>query len=749
VAFAILASVSLPVLLGAQKSAGTPTPAELREAYARADRYGRESAARAFKLRVEANWIEGGRRFWYRNDLAGDRREFVMMDAGTGKKSPAFDHARLAEALGTATGSKVTAESLPFRTIEFLENPARVRFDVANQPYEADLATYAVTKGAARTRPRQPNPGPWRQNLWEPQERATESPDGNYTARIRDGVVVVKPKSGEEFVLSGKPEGTTYHSRLFWTPDSKRVISARVTPGDRKQVYLFESTPADGGPAKVMPRAYDRPGDKVDTFDLRILNVEARTETPVKADVVDYGELPAPRWRRDKRKFTYEKMDRGYGRWRVMEVDSVTGEARTLVDDDPTTFFDSTSMFVHYCRESDDIVWRSERDGWGHLYLTDGEGRIRNQITKGPWVVREVVKVDEAAKEIVFQASGREAGEDPYFIHYYRVNFDGSGLTLLTPGRGNHSAQFSPDGKTLIDTYSAVNQAPLHVLRRASDGRPIAEVERADLSSLLASGWRVPEPFVAKGRDGKTDIYGVVFRPSNFDPNRKYPVIEDIYAGPHDSFVPKSFSASHYDQSLAELGFIVVKIDGMGTRNRGKAFHDVAYKNIADAGFPDRILWMKELAKRDPAVDLSRVGVFGTSAGGQSSTGALLFHPEFYKVAVSSCGCHDNRLDKIWWNEQWMGYPVGKEYEAQSNITNAAKLKGKLMLMVGELDDNVPPESTYRLVDALIKANKEFEFLYLPGLRHTAGGSFGERKRRDFFVRHLMGVEPPDWNGGK
>jgi len=291
--------------------------------------------------------------------------------------------------------------------------------------------------------------------------------------------------------------------------------------------------------------------------------------------------------------------------------------------------------------------------------------------------------------------------------------------------------------------------APVHELRSGADGKLIATLEKGDIDGLLKNGVRLPERFVAKGRDGQTDIWGVIIRPTNFDPNRKYPVIENIYAGPQDSFVPKAFRPFYNMHRLAELGFIVVQIDGMGTSNRGKKFHDVCYKNIADAGFPDRILWMKAMAKKYPQADIDRVGVFGTSAGGQNSTAALLFHPEFYKVAVSSCGCHDNRIDKQWWNEQWMGYPVGPEYSASSNIDNAAKLKGHLFLFVSEQDRNVPPESTIRLVDALQKAKKEFDFMIFPGLDHSDGGTYGERKRRDFFVRWLHGVNPPDWNNAE
>jgi dipeptidyl aminopeptidase/acylaminoacyl peptidase len=284
--------------------------------------------------------------------------------------------------------------------------------------------------------------------------------------------------------------------------------------------------------------------------------------------------------------------------------------------------------------------------------------------------------------------------------------------------------------------------APISELRRSADGSLVMKLEEADTTDLDATGWKPPEVFTSKGRDGTTDIWGIIIRPMDFDPTVKYPVIEYIYAGPHDSFVPKTFSAYRSMQAYAELGFVVVQIDGMGTNNRSKAFHDVCWKNVGDAGLPDRILWMKDANKSYPYMDIDRVGIYGTSAGGQSSLGGLLFHPDFYKVAVSSCGCHDNRLDKASWNEQWMGYPVGPHYEEQSNITNAHKLEGKLLLILGELDTNVPPESTLRVVSELIKHDKDFDFIMVPGMGHSGGGAYGERKRREFFVRHLLGVEP-------
>jgi len=360
-----------------------------------------------------------------------------------------------------------------------------------------------------------------------------------------------------------------------------------------------------------------------------------------------------------------------------------------------------------------------------------------------------VVDVDAARRTIVFSANGMRPDEDPYFVHYYRINFDGTGLIALTDGPGTHSVTFSGDKQYYVDIWSRVDVPPVAQLRHASDAKVLLELERPSAAALVAAGWSPPEPFVAKGRDGVTDIYGVIVKPTNFDPAKKYPVIESIYAGPQAAFTPKAFSAFRPMQAQAELGFIVVQMDGMGTNYRSKAFHDVAWKNLADAGFPDRILWHKAVAAKYPWYDISRVGIYGGSAGGQNAMAALLFHPEFYKAAVAFAGSHDNRMDKIWWNEQYMGWPVGLEYSASSNVDNAWRLQSKLMLVVGELDTNVDPSSTFQAVDALIKAGKTFDFIFLPGAGHTEGGQYGERRRWDFFVQNLIGAAPPYRNTPK
>ncbi|MBM3496031.1 MAG: S9 family peptidase, partial [Armatimonadetes bacterium] len=456
----------------------------------------------------------------------------------------------------------------------------------------------------------------------------------------------------------------------------------------------------------------------------------------------DIGEL---RWEPDGKRVTFAYNQRGHQVLRIVAVDAATGQASAIVDEQSKTFIDyAGKRFVHYADATGEIVWMSERDGWNHLYLYDSRtGAVVNQITKGEWVVRGVERVDEAKRQIWLRLGGFHKGQDSYHIHYARVNFDGTGLTLLTDGDGTHTVTYSPDGRFILDSYSRVDMPPVTELRRADSGKLACLLERADASLLLKTGWKSPQRFVAKGRDGQTDIYGMIHRPTNFRPGRKYPVIEAIYAGPHSSHVPKGWSALHGAQVMAELGFILVQIDGMGTSNRSKAFHDVCWKNLADAGFPDRILWMKAAAKTRPWMDLTRVGIYGGSAGGQNALGGLLFHPEFYKVGVADCGCHDNRMDKIWWNELWMGWPVGPHYAESSNVTHAGKLQGKLMLVVGEVDNNVDPASTMQVVNALVEADKDFDLLFMPGVGHGATGpAYGQRRMRDFLVRNLLGVEP-------
>lgn len=722
------------------------------EDYERAQTLREKYESQALNVPDRAVWIGKTSQFWYRKTVKGGH-EFILVDVERQLKSPAFDHEKLAASLNKQTGEKFTALTLPFRSINFFDDGKILEFEYADSVWRCDLTGYDLKKaGPARTRQRDG----W-QDVGGPAAKAAsaetrESPDKKWQAFIKNYNVWLRSvESRDEFPLSWDGNEGNYYTfeSIQWSPDSRKLLAVRIRPGLHRKIQYVESSPADQLQPKYFSLGYTKPGDPLDLQQPVLFLVDSRKQINVDSSLFPNPyELSNFAWRKDGRAFTFEYNQRGHQVYRVIEVDGQTGLARTIINEESPTFFCySSKKFRFDLDDGREIIWMSERDGWNHLYLYDGvTGQVKNQITRGEWVVRSVERVDEANRQVWFLASGMYPGQDPYFLYLYRINLDGSGLECLTPFEANHTVTLSHDLKYYVDLYSRVDFPPVMQLRRSSDNKVIMELERADISGLLKAGWKAPETFVAKGRDGKTDIWGIIIRPSNFNPKKKYPVIEYIYAGPHSSFVPKSFFAWNQMMSLAELGFIVVQIDGMGTSNRSKAFHDVCWKNLKDAGFPDRILWHKAVAARYPYYDISRVGIYGTSAGGQNAMAGLLFHPEFYKVGFAAAGCHDNRMDKIWWNEQWMGWPIGPEYESSSNTVNAHRLKGKLMLLVPELDTNVDPATTYQVVNALIKAGKDFELVVIPGANHGSGGAFGERKRNDFFVRHLLGVNPPDWN---
>jgi len=576
--------------------------------------------------------------------------------------------------------------------------------------------------------------------------------DKSNTAYIKNNNLYIKAKdTGKETRLSYDGNGGFYYSSdIQWSPDSKKIMAYKVRPGEGHKIYFVESSPKDQLQPKLQSRDYLKPGDQVAFRSPQLFLVESEKHLVIPTDLYDSQySLNNIEWRDDSSAFTFEYNQRGHQVYRVLSVDVASGKVRIVIDETSPTFIDySGKKFRHDVKGKDEIIWASERDGWNHLYLYDIQtGQVKNKITTGDWPVREVLKVDDDKRQIYFTASGLDKGVDPYFLQYCRINFDGKNFKRYTSEDGNHKVTFSPDYIYYVDQYSRVDMPAVSLLKEEKSAKTLMQLQKGDITDLLATGWKMPEVFSAKGRDGKTDIWGVIVRPTNFNPSKTYPIIEYIYAGPQDSFVPKDFHPYYRSMSsLAELGFIVVQIDGMGTSNRSKVFHDVCWKNLKDAGFPDRKLWIKAVAKKYPYMDVKNVGIHGTSAGGQNAGGALVFNSDFYDVAVASCGCHDNRMDKMWWNEQWMGYPIGPQYAACSNIEHADQVKGDLLLMVGEVDDNVDPASTMQFADALIKANKDFELVVLPGMSHTSGGEFGERKRKDFFVQHLLGVIPPSWD---
>lgn len=673
-----------------------PTHQELINAYQRSAKMDTTVAKSVARASVKANWLPDGKSFWYSVNLPGKQTETILVDLNTKKRNIVTDPSTLPKPL-----------------------------------------------------PERSNERSGRQRNFE--QRGNESPDKKYTVSIKEGNIFIKSQSDQqESQLTTDGSTAKPYARLSWSPDSKTLVGYKTDPKETEKVYYLLSSVPGTTRAELKSNNYMQPGEDFTSFEMHVFDIPGKTSKSVATEKIDFFGPPQLHWRKgDNNIFTFERRDRGHQRFRIIEVNAKTGQTKNIIDEKTNTFIYEQRIFTQYLPDTHEVIWATEKDGYRHLYLVDERTGKEKAITKGNWVVRNIDSVDLKKREIWFRASGINPAEDPYNIHYYRIGFDGKKLISLTPAIGNHSIAYSPDKSHFLDTYSQVNVPPVTSLHSTTDGKKLMDIEKSDLSDFNKNGIRLPEVFVAKARDGKTDIWGIMMRPSNMDSTKTYPVIEYIYAGPQDSFVPKNFLPYSEMQSLAELGFIVVQCDGMGTANRSKAFHDVCWKNLGDAGFEDRILWIKALAQKHSYLDISKVGIYGTSAGGQNAGGAVLFHPEFYTSAVAACGCHDNRVDKQWWNEQWMGYPVGPHYEAQSNITNAAKLKGNLMLLVGEADTNVPPESTYRFADALIKANKTFELIVVPGLGHSDGGPFGKAKKRDFFVKTLLGVDPPNRNGGE
>ncbi|PSN74199.1 hypothetical protein BS50DRAFT_567071 [Corynespora cassiicola Philippines] len=567
---------------------------------------------------------------------------------------------------------------------------------------------------------------------------------------FKDDNVWYRDADGQETQMSmtGTPDNTFLN--ITWpSPDNKFVVIHQYAPGQNRIVYQVESSPADQLQPRLKQFGYAKPGDRLTVYRPRMFDLTKKQEVPTDDTLFqnpwNIDVLDGSGWNSEGNEFRIIFNQRGHQVLRVIGINT-QGQVRTIIEETSKTFIDySQKMYYKHIRtaNSSEMIWASERDGWNHLYLFDmTSGKLKNQITKGKWVVREVDYIDEEARQIWIKVFGAVPGQDPYYAHLARVNFDGTDFKILTEGDGSHYWYFSPDRKTFTDTWSRMDMAARTVQRDAETGEPIDEVFEGDLSWL---SWPVPERFSTTGRDNLTEIYGLIFRPVNMDNSTKYPVVERIYAGPHDFFVPKEFMTDTEAHQLANQGFIVVLIDGMGTNWRSKAFHDVCWKNLKDAGFPDRIAWMRAAASTRPWMDISRVGVYGGSAGGQNAMGALLFYNDFYSVAVADCGCHDNRMDKVWWNEQWMGYPVDKSYEDSSNTVNAGKLEGSLMLVVGELDTNVDPASTMQVVNALNSAEKDYDFLFMPGGEHGVGSynPYAARRSRQFLWRKLKGTEPP------
>ena len=762
--------------------------------YSRAERFLTWNTERLIAgAEVVPNWLETGDtdRFWYRN-TTGSGYEFVLVNPAAGSRAPLFDHYRLAGAMSLAGDTSYVPDNLPFSTFSFADDEQSIQFVANSRRFSCDIARYGCT--VADTLPSLLPYG--------------KSPDGRWEAFPHEYNLYVRPAGGgdsiqlttdgEKYYAYGYNEPSPNRQRqgpaprtptLAWSPDSRYMAVARR---DERHVEHMHYISYTSQRPRHFSQPYALPGDSV--IPLPTVHIVALEEgevatggregvdgdemmdgsgsapalrvaanhrievAPIPHQLSFAGSGPDSAWSADGTRLHVNYFTRGSQRVFLAEIDAATGASRVILGDSTRSFVSlghrgggsSGGTPSWYVSESaEEVIWWSERDGWAHLYRFDGQGNLKNQITAGPWTVGQAVFVDEARQHIYFTARGREPGRNPYYAHLYRIGFDGSGLTLLTPEDANHVIEFSPSGSYFVDSYSRVEEEPLTVVRAAADGNVVRELELADISGIEEIGFIPGEVFSAKARDGITDLYGILYLPPDLDESAKYPIISHIYPGPQRGSVGDwEFKGGGENFALAQLGFVVVQIDHLGTPHRSKAFHDNYYGNFIDNGIPDHIAVIRQLAARHPFIDLDRVGIYGHSGGGFASTDAILRYPEFFKVAVSGAGNHDNRSYNIYWAEKYQGVmetdSTGMDnFEDAANKSYAANLEGKLLLMHGDMDDNVHPAMTVQVIDELIKANRDFDLIWAPDRAHGLNEPYFIRRRWDYFVRHLLGAEPP------
>jgi dipeptidyl-peptidase-4 len=718
---------------------------------------------------VAANWLPDDR-FTYRSTTAAGA-EFLVVTPAKRLREAAFDHAKLAAALSAASGTTYTAAALPFQTVDLSADGKTVSFDAGSRRWSCDVqgTKCAATGEAAGGRGAFGGRGGGRGGRGGAGNAVT-SPDGKRAVFIRDWNLWVRDvASGQEkplttdgvkdFGYATDNAGWVSSDRAIalWSPDSKKVATFQQDERKVGDMYLVETKV--GHPA-LREWKYPLPGD-TDVAMLSRVIIDVDTATVVRfqmppdfhrATLGDNFSLTDMKWNPEATRLAFVSTSRDHRQAILRVADAATGAVRTVFEETAPTQYESRSGW-QVLWPTNEVIWYSQRDNWGQLYLYDLEtGKLKNQITSGEGPVSRLVRVDEKSRTVWFEALGREKGQDPYFRHVYRIRLDGTGYASLTPDAGDHAVQLSPSGRYLVDTYSTCDTPPVSVLRDG-DGKVVLPLEKADISKLLAAGWKPPIAFSVKARDGKTDLYGMMFRPTSFDPAKRYPIINNGYPGPQSGSVgSRSFAAARGDkQALAELGFIVVSIDGMGTPGRSKAFHDAYYGAMGrDNTIPDQVAGTKELAQRYPWIDIDRAGIWGHSGGGFLAADAMFRYPDFFKVGISESGNHDQREYEDDWGERYQGLlskkPDGTDnYEPEANQSVAKNLKGHLLLAHGTMDNNVPPYNTLLVVDALIKANKDFDLLLLPNQAHGYGSmsNYMMRRRWDYFVRWLLGVEPP------
>ena len=707
---------------------------------------------------VQPRWLDDGR-FWYRSTTA-QGGQFFLVDPARKTRAPAFDHQRIATALSTASGAEVNLNRLIVQNLDFSRQRNLVTIMVAGRAWRCELPAYTCTRG---------------DSVPAPPRNAVVSPDGKRAAFIREYNLWVRDlASGQETQLTtdgvkdfGYATNNAGWTRsdtpvLTWSPDSKKIATFQHDGRGVSEMYLVRTSV---GAPELQAWKYPLPGDSVifrisrvviDVDGRRVVRFQMPPDahrSTVSDHIACGTAICDVLWYPDGSHVAFVSSSRDHKHAWMRVADANTGAVQTLFEETSSTQIGGASGTENWriLPGSNELIWWSQRDNWGQLYRYDlSTGELRNKITSGEGNVARVMYVDSTRRTIYFLGNGKEPGRDPYFRHLYRVGLDGKGQTLLTPENGDHTISMSPDGRYFVDTWSTPTTPPQSVLRDAG-GRIILPLERADISRLLATGWKPPTPFTVKARDGQTDIYGLMFTPTNMDSTKKYPIIDYIYPGPQSGSVgSRSFTPARGDhQAVAELGFIVVAIDGMGTPGRSKAFADAYYGHMGDNTLPDQVAAITQLAQRYSWIDIDRVGIWGHSGGGFATAAAMFNYPDFFKVGISESGNHDNRNYEDDWGERYQGLLVASgpsdNYQAEANQVSAGRLKGKLMLAHGGLDGNVPPYNTYLVADALARANKDYDLVIFPNAGHGYGelSRYMMRRRWDYFVRYLMGAEPP------
>lgn len=700
---------------------------------------------KAFNLHIQPHWLPDNTGLWFVQHSSEGKR-YVKISLPDLKQTDLFDHNKLSEVLSETLREDISAEDLPVNNIVY-KNAEELEIGVKGKTFVLNTTTYSLKSISKK------NNADIKEITSPDKEWIAYAKDYNlYIRSAKDETLKQLSSAGEKGyeyasyygwydIMEGENGDRPEYFRMEWSADSKWISTDIIDLRTAEKMYLLDWSIDSLYRPKLLSYYRGSPGDTTMVYVEPVFyNVASGKEIKVDLPRSTHINSIAKRWSKKPSIVYLESTSRGFQNKAIHRLDLNTEKLETLYTESSKTNIDTFEY--HLAEESGLLFFLSEKSGWRQLYSLDLKTKKEKAITNGSYYINDIVRIDEKNKQLYFLASGKEAGRNPYFQHLYRISFNGKNLKLLTPENLHHQISLSPNATYFVDNHSTVNTPTTTVLRSSKTGEILKQLGKADVSKL--GNWLPPEIFTAIARDGKTTIYGALWKPTDFDPTKTYPIIEMSYTGPHTQVFPKSFSEALRQQPFAELGFVVVVVDGLGSSGRSKEFHDYSYKNLG-GNLDDHVLAIKQLGKKYPWLDTSRVGIYGHSAGGYDATRALLAYPDFYKVGVASAADHDHRMEKAWWPEMYMGWPVDSAYHEQSNITNAKNLKGKLLLVHGGIDENVNPSATFKLAEALINADKQFDMLILPSQRHGFVGKhlkYFNKVRWNYFIEHLRGVEP-------